>query len=160
MAKDTPSIAKNKMRRCLVAIYDPHPSKYEESLLWEYFESSCAYCRVLIDRNSRTGHMDHLVSSANGGANNIHNFVLACARCNGDEKREESWATFLEKKSESTLAYITRKEKIESWCALATVPELCSEFTSEAEAIIREALENFEVSVKKMRALKTKSVLT
>lgn len=153
MAKDTPSIAKNKIRRSLLAIYDPYPSKSETKLLWEYFESNCAYCNILIDPSSRTGHLDHLISSTEGGTNNIHNFVLACARCNGDEKREESWVSFLERKSDSVLTNIERKEKIESWAARAPVSELSSEFSAELAGIIKEALDNFDESVTKVRDL-------
>lgn len=44
MPKYTPSMAKNKMKRSLVAIYDPLPTKKEVETLWEYFNSSCATC--------------------------------------------------------------------------------------------------------------------
>jgi hypothetical protein len=57
MAKDTPSIAKNKIKRSLGAICDPHPSKKEEKILWEYFHYQCAYCGIEIERESRTGHL-------------------------------------------------------------------------------------------------------
>lgn len=154
MPKDTPSIAKNKIRRSLLAIYDPYPSKSETKLLWEYFESSCAYCNVFIDPGSRTGHLDHLISSTEGGTNNIHNFVLACARCNGDEKRDESWVSFLERKSDSMLTNIKRKEKIECWSTRAPVSELSSEFSVELAGILKEALDDFDASVKKMRDLR------
>lgn len=153
MAKYTPSTAKNKIRRSLVAIYDPLPSKKEENTLWQYFESHCAYCNVLIDRNSRTGHLDHLVSSAEWGANNIHNLVLACAKCNGDEKREESWLSFLKRKSESELAHNARRQKIELWRARNSSSKFSIDFYTEAEAIIKEALDNFDFSVQKMRSL-------
>lgn len=154
MAKDTPSIAKNKIRRSLIAICDPYPSKAEENVLWVYFESSCAYCNVPIDRKARTGHLDHLLSSAEGGTNNIHNFVLACARCNGDEKRDESWISFLKRKSESELANTQRKEKIENWLSLSSIKVLDKELSILKEAIIKEAVENFDLSVNKMRALR------
>jgi hypothetical protein len=39
-------MAKNKMRRCLAAILDPHPSGAEVEELWDYFQSSCAYCGI------------------------------------------------------------------------------------------------------------------
>jgi len=99
MAKNTPSMAKNMIKRSLLAVIDPHPSKAEVELLWKYFQSSCAYCGVEIPRESRTGHMDHVVSSALGGSNSIYNHVLSCSRCNGDEKKEESWQSFLTRKA-------------------------------------------------------------
>lgn len=39
MVKDTPPMAKNKIKRSLGAILDPHPSKKEENALWDYFDS-------------------------------------------------------------------------------------------------------------------------
>ena len=50
MAKDTPSMAKNKMKRCFKAILVPHTTKQEENQLWEFFDSTCAYC----DKSSET----------------------------------------------------------------------------------------------------------
>lgn len=57
MAKDTPLMAKNKMRRCLIIILDPQPSSGEVQRLWNFFQSSCAYCGCQLDRLSRTGHL-------------------------------------------------------------------------------------------------------
>ena len=145
------------MRRSLVAIYDPHPSKTEVNELWKYFESRCAYCGEPIERESRTGHLDHLVPSSEGGSNNIHNHALSCARCNGDEKREESWNSFLATKSENPSVHEERKAKIECWQALAPAQSKNQEFISDSETIIKEAIESFEVSVSKMRALRAKS---
>ncbi len=157
MPKDTPSMAKNKMRRSLVAIYDPHPTKSDVNELWAYFESSCAYCGAHIERESRTGHLDHLVSSSEGGSNNIHNHALSCARCNGDEKREEPWRSFLARKTENTAAHKEREAKIEQWLSLAPKLVANQKFVNEAEAIINEAIKDFEVSVNKMRELRAKS---
>lgn len=157
MPKDTPSMAKNKMRRSLVAIYDPYPTKTEVNELWVYFESRCAYCGEHIERESRTGHLDHLVPSSEGGSNNIHNHALSCARCNGDEKREESWSTFLASKIESHSVHEERKTKIEHWLTLTPTQINSQTQATESEAIIKEAIENFEDSVNKMRALRAKS---
>lgn len=157
MPKDTPSMAKNKMRRSLIAVYDPLPSKTEAKELWNYFESRCAYCGVTIERTSRTGHLDHLVPSSEAGCNNIHNHALSCARCNGDEKREEPWKSFLAKKVQSSSVYNERKAKIESWLALAPNSITNKEQIDEAECIIKEALDNFDYAVNKMRKLRKKS---
>ncbi|WP_407943038.1 HNH endonuclease [Marinomonas atlantica] len=73
-------MAKNKIRRSLVSIIDPYPSKSEVDQLWEYFESRCAYCGISINRGSRTGHLDHLIPSSEGGSNSIYNHALSCAR--------------------------------------------------------------------------------
>lgn len=157
MTKDTPSMAKNKMKRSLTAIYDPHPSKIEIDGLWGYFNSCCAYCNKPINRESRIGHIDHLIPSSEGGSNNIHNHALACATCNGDEKREESWISFLEKKSDNNQIFIERKEKIEKWLMLAPTSQTEQLIVIEAEKIIEEAIKNFEHSVEKMRALRAKN---
>lgn len=153
MPKDTPSMAKNKIKRSLSAIYDPHPSPAEVNLLWEYFESCCAYCGSLIERDSRTGHLDHLVPSAEGGSNNIHNHALSCAKCNGDEKREEAWESFLERKAESPSVLMLRKSKIEKWISLAPPNKIDESIKRQANSIVEEALDNFDKSVAKMREL-------
>lgn len=90
MAKDTPSMAKNKIRRSLIAICDPHPSRKEVDALWAYFDSQCAYCRKPLDRASRVGHMDHLIPTTEGGSNSIFNHALSCGKCNGDDKSSVS----------------------------------------------------------------------
>lgn len=101
------------------AIFDPLPPKSEIDKIWAYFESDCAYCGKQIERTPRTGHLDHLVPSAECGSNNIHNHALACDRCNGDEKREESWQSFLERKSEDAKILHPRKQKIDFWLSKA-----------------------------------------
>jgi 5-methylcytosine-specific restriction endonuclease McrA len=154
MPKDTPSMAKNKIKRSLSAICDPYPSKTEENLLWEYFESCCAYCGNFIERDSRTGHLDHLVPIAEGGGNNIHNHALSCARCNGDEKREELWESFLEHKAETPKLLNVRRAKIESWLSLTPGNMRDENLKREADSIVEEALGNFEKSVLKMRELR------
>lgn len=154
MPKDTPSMAKNKIRRSLAAIFDPYPSKTEVEKLWAYFESRCAYCGTSIDRESRTGHLDHLVPAAEGGSNNIHNHALSCDRCNGDEKREESWLSFLERKAESPQLFQARREKIANWLSQTPASSVSPEITAQAEAITEKAIASFEESVEEMRALR------
>lgn len=142
------------MRRSLGAIFDPPPSKTEVDRLWGYFESRCAYCDTMINRESRTGHLDHLEPSSEGGSNNIHNHVLSCARCNGDEKREKPWRLFLQEKSETSQAFQAKNEKIIQWLSQAPALGLSPEVRAESESIVKEAIENFERSVEKMRALR------
>ena len=77
--------------------------------------------------------------------------------CNGDEKREESWLSFLEKKSGNRQIFTERKEKIESWLSLIPSSKFEPEIVGEAERIIEEAIKSFEKSVKKMRELRAKS---
>ena len=156
MPKDTPSIAKNKIKRSLIAILDPHPSEADVSRLWQHFQSACAYCGLALDRNSRQGHVDHATSSAYGGTNSIHSHILACGRCNGDEKREESWQTFLPKKCSSPDVLTGRRVRIEEWLAM----EQCEVWRNDrnklqrAEEIVKRVIASFDEAVADMRRLR------
>lgn len=155
MAKDTPSMAKNKMRRCLLAILDPHPSPAEISELWTYFQSSCAYCGIPLDRSIRAGHLDHIVSTAVGGSNGIHNYLLSCGKCNGDEKREEDWQSFLGRKVTDKMLAADRHSHISTWIARGGGRTVLDQpVKNEAESIIAQALGDFDIAVKKLRALR------
>ena len=156
MLKDTPSMAKNKIRRCLKAILDPHPSVKDIDALWEYFGSYCSYCGNPICRASRKGHMDHAISSSLGGTNAIHSHVLACDRCNGDEKREELWESFLQKKCPSQDVLALRSKRICDWISVQHKSSALSDpdMQVRANAIIDAALESFEKSVADMRKLR------
>jgi hypothetical protein len=113
----TPSRAKNAIRSALREIVDKQPSDAQVASVWEYFDNSCAYCGVSLIRAERKGHMDHLVPHTRGGTNHFGNRVLACAVCNGDEKRDEPWEEFLARKSQDTATHAQRREKIEAWVA-------------------------------------------
>lgn len=152
-AKDTPSMAKNRIRRSLLAIIDPHPSRAEIDDLWNYFQSACAYCGILISRETRTGHLDHVVSSSLGGSNCIHNHVLACARCNGDEKREESWESFLARKATDPAVAAERHVQISHWMGQSKV-SVSPGFRLKADEIINRALADFDAAVKELRELR------
>lgn len=155
MAKDTPSMAKNKMRRCFAAILDPHPSNAEVEELWSYFESKCAYCGTHIERKSRTGHLDHVLATSEGGTNSIHNHVLACARCNGDEKREESWVTFLLRKADTPSEASERKVKIELWLSYKSAAvDLSLEAKQAANEVIATAIESFDRAIERLREIR------
>ncbi len=153
MAKDTPSMAKNKIRRSLAAILDPHPSAKEVERLWAYFGSSCAYCGLELLRESRIGHLDHVSASAFGGSNSIHNHVLSCARCNGDEKREMCWEEFLKVKCPETSAAQERHARISNWLAVAPVKSQRA-VAQEFENIVAAAIANYEGSVAQVRELR------
>ena len=153
MLKDTPSMAKNKIRRSLASILDPHPSTAQISELWSYFKASCAYCGQAIERASRTGHLDHVESSASGGSNSIHNHVLACAKCNGDEKRDEHWGSFLERKA--GVEAPNRRKRVEAWLARAGLESVIEPAKrAEADAIIEQAVKSFNEAVNNMRRLR------
>lgn len=148
-------MAKNKMRRCLTAILDPHPSDVEISALWSYFQSSCAYCGTVLDRALRNGHLDHIVSAAAGGSNEIHNHLLACGMCNGDEKREEDWQVFLRNKVVDPALSAGRHAHITGWIARGGDRSvLAPSAKAQAESIILDALGHFDEAVKSVRALR------
>lgn len=155
MPKDTPSMAKNKIRRSLLAILDPHPSASEIEELWRYFDSRCVYCGIAITRESRTGHLDHVIASTSGGSNGIHNFVLSCARCNGDEKREEDWRIFLGRKAESEELVAERSKLIEGWLARAPTATLSPEVVQQVQAVIAQVVAHYDEAVARVRALRS-----
>lgn len=159
MPKDTPSMAKNKIRRCLFALLDPHPSNSDVAQLWDYFGSSCAYCGCVMDRSSRIGHLDHVISSALGGKNCIYNHVLACAVCNGDEKRDLPWQMFLNQKVPDVSLASERKARIDAWLERAGgIDSAKSDLMVQAQAIIAGVLTNFDDAVSKIRALRKPDV--
>lgn len=153
-AKDTPSMAKNKIKRSLLAVLDPHPKPNEIFELWAYFDSSCAYCGIAIPRDSRSGHVDHVVSSALGGGNCIHNHVLSCARCNGDEKREESWESFVIRKAPTPALATERHAHISAWISQGQSVVFTPELRSRSDAIISRALDSFDSAVRELRVLR------
>jgi len=112
----TPSQARNAIKRALKEIVDPTPSEKEIMKLWDYFGSTCCYCGKSIVPDDRTGHIDHLVPESQGGKNSIENRVLSCSRCNGDEKLDLNWESFLQRicGDDSRLCNL-RKDKIEKW---------------------------------------------
>ena len=110
--KYTLAQARNLMRRAIQEIVDPGPASVD--LLWDYFESRCAYCDVLLVRGERDAHTDH---AAPDGGNHLGNLVLACGRCNGDEKRDEPWPDFLRRKAPDATALQHREERILAWFA-------------------------------------------
>jgi 5-methylcytosine-specific restriction endonuclease McrA len=111
--KYTVSQAKNLMRRSRDEILDPGPQSVDD--LWSHFESACAYCGMPLNRAQRQGHVDHATT---GGGNQLGNLILACARCNGDEKLDQSWQAFLLLKTSGDRNVLAeRTERIESWFA-------------------------------------------
>ncbi|ERL56407.1 HNH endonuclease [Psychrobacter aquaticus] len=156
MAKVTPSMAKNQIKRSLLQIVDSHPNKTQKQQIWCYFDNCCAYCDVAIDPNSRQGHLDHLLAVQDGGSNNIYNFVLACHICNGDEKRETPWREFLINKCKnlSDSIYMERVAKIETWQKHSIMSQVDAEVLARMETIIDKAKANFDQSVEQMRILR------
>ncbi len=101
------------MRRTIDAILDPWPA--DVGPIWEYFDSTCAYCGITLDREAREGHIDHAVS---GAGNHLGNLILACATCNGDEKLGGDWAAFLTRKIADPDLRAQRQACIEHWMTM------------------------------------------
>ncbi|WP_087016378.1 HNH endonuclease [Thaumasiovibrio subtropicus] len=156
MAKDTPSMAKNKIKRSLGAIIDPHPTERDKTMLWDYFNNSCAYCGLTMERKSRVGHLDHVVPTSEGGNNSIFNHVLSCSICNGDEKREMDWLEFLTIKVDCTETLINRRSLIETWLAKNTIKPIDGAAQNQIDSIVERALSQFDESVRLMRELRGK----
>jgi 5-methylcytosine-specific restriction endonuclease McrA len=159
MGKMTPSQAKNAIRRALVGIVDPHPNDSQIHRIWSFFGSSCAYCERILVRGKRDAHVDHLVPSGLGGSNALSNFVLSCGICNGDEKREEDWQSFLRRKAPDVGTFKRRKKRIESWITTCSDAPVCD--SGLLQTVNREAdraIVSFNAAVKRVRALKTGGV--
>lgn len=156
MAKSTPSMAKNLMKRSLNAVLDPLPKPTAIDQLWAFFDSSCAYCGAKLDRSERSGHLDHIVPFSAGGTNNIHNHVLSCARCNGDEKREEDWESFLARKVFSVEMRQERSVRVKDWMSQAPEGHLKLSLQEQqaVDSIIQQALQSFQTAVEELRAIR------
>lgn len=154
--KDTASMARNKIKRCLNAILDPHPQASDVARIWAYFQSSCAYCGTTLERKLRHGHLDHAVPASRGGTNSIFSHVLACGRCNGDEKREEAWESFLTRKCLDSATLAMRRTHIIGWFDLGPAEDaaLDPEIQRQAHEIVQRALASFEQSDIEMRQLR------
>jgi 5-methylcytosine-specific restriction endonuclease McrA len=98
------------MKRAIDEIIDPGPTSIDP--LWDYFDSRCAYCDTRLVRGDRDAHTDH---AERDGGNHIGNLVLACGRCNGDEKRDMDWRTFLELKAPDKATFDVRETRIVHW---------------------------------------------
>jgi hypothetical protein len=150
MPKMTPGYAKNTMRRTLRAVIDPEPSALEIAKLWEYFGSVCAYCECPLRRGNREGHVDHLIS---GGTNHISNRVLSCPACNGDEKRDEDWLVFLQKKTLDQQIFRARRNRIESWNE-STKSQEQSRIDAQVQIEIDRAISAFDNAVANLRQMR------
>lgn len=130
--------ARNIMMRAIEEIVDPGPRSIDA--LWEWFDSQCAYCGVVLVRGDRDAHTDHAESD---GGNHVGNLVLACGRCNGDEKRETDWRTFLALKAPDVATFGLREQHILAWMAANPRPVRdygpeVTELRQKAEALVED----------------------
>lgn len=150
--KYTVSQAKNRMRRTVEEILDPGPR--DVNALWEYFDAQCAYCGKGLSRDRREGHVDHAPPD---GGNDLGNLVLACGSCNGDEKREESWHSFLRRKTPDDALFAEREERIRAW--LDQHPRKSAEDSPEIANVREEIeglIEQFAVKCAELKRLVSK----
>jgi hypothetical protein len=109
----SPARVKNLMHRAFNDLLDPPPSVAEQKRVRAHFGDRCAYCDAPAE--PRDGHLDHADAA---GGNGIGNLILACKRCNGDEKREMNWDQFVMLKSAGDAeAYVRRHARIAAWMA-------------------------------------------
>jgi 5-methylcytosine-specific restriction endonuclease McrA len=148
MGKMTPSAAKNAIRRALRGIVDPYPSATQIHRIWAFFDSSCAYCGRSLVRGDRDAHIDHLVAPGAGGSNALANFILSCGLCNGDEKRDEHWESFLRRKAPDDAAYNLRRSRIESWVGNCNGATLDASVALGVDREIERAIVAFDVALK------------
>jgi hypothetical protein len=153
MPKTTPSMAKNHMKKALLEILDPSPTDRVKNAIWEYFGNKCAYCGKLLERTSRKGHLDHAQCHAQAGCNGIYNRILACSTCNGDEKRDMDWESFLAAKCADSATRERRRKLIADWLSKG-VPRATSDRSDEINKIVQDCLNSFDVAVESIRAIR------
>jgi CRISPR/Cas system Type II protein with McrA/HNH and RuvC-like nuclease domain len=150
MPATTTAYAKNIIRRALREVVDRSPSKRDIILLWEFFESSCAYCGTHLLRENKEGHVDHLVAASKGGSNHISNRVLACANCNEKEKLDQPWEQFLRRKNFDRKTFSRRQSKILEWTARSKKRQE-DELMEAAEAAAARVAAYFDEEVLRLR---------
>ena len=152
----TPSKVKNSMRKSLLEMIDPSPSKQEVGRVWAFFDSKCAYCGVELSRVRREGHIDHLVPLSVNGVNHVSNRVLACGTCNGDEKRDVHWAEFIVQKCSANQTVLNeRVAKIRGWQQLNKGQPLKPSVRREIEKICDQMFMQYDTAIKSAKSLRT-----
>ena len=141
------------MRKAISDLVDQPLTKKEKQQVWDYFNSRCAFCGKSIERISRYGHIDHLVSRAGSGSNQLGNCVLACKECNGNEKRDQPWKDFLKLKCGDNPTFALRLKQIESWQSKPTTkkPVTLSGEAKAAKSEVEDAIVIFERKFVRLR---------
>lgn len=148
MTAPTPAYVRNIIRRSLREICDPSPKKKEEQMIWDFFDSECAYCGKQLKKNNKEGHIDHLVSSALGGSNCISNRVLSCANCNEKEKLDMPWEKFLDQKNPDKSMASQRRNKILKWLSMHQPPTKRKDVLAKIESLGDEVVAVYNEKVK------------
>ena len=97
--------------------------------------------------------MDHAVSASGEGHNGLGNRVLACGPCNDDEKRDEHWESFLERKNNDPKALGERRERIVQWMTLHGGATHSLALTNAAKAAASEVNALFDAKVAEIKAM-------
>ncbi len=149
MKRKSLSQAKNLMRRALRDLVDPPASESEQERLRIHFHDKCAYCGA--PARHRQGHIDH---AEPGEGNSAGNLLLACAACNGDEKREMGWEEFLKVKcSVDTEKFDACRARILDWMHQhPRVPKQISPEIVEAMVLAEDAIRVFEEAYNRLRS--------
>ena len=157
MPAPTPGYVKNIIRRSLREIIDPSPIRKDEQIIWEFFNSKCAYCGKKLLKGHKEGHVDHLVSASCGGANLISNRVLSCAKCNETEKLDKPWEEFLAKKCSDKRIEAERKAKILQWQKTHKECILGKDVISKIKSLADEATSYYDEKIRQARSLRNKA---
>jgi hypothetical protein len=88
-----------------------------------------------------------------GGTNHISNRVLSCPACNGDEKRDEDWLVFLQKKTLDQQIFRARRDRIESWHEFTKSQEQ-SRIDAQVQIEIDHAISAFDIAVANLRQMR------
>lgn len=143
---------KNFVRRSFRELVDPSPDKDAVTTIWDFFENRCAYCDRVLQRENKEGHIDHLVSASQAGANHISNRVLSCAQCNEKEKLDRDWRGFLRSKAPSDEDLESREARILRWVqSAAAAHPLDPALIAEASAAAAEVNDLFDARYKALR---------
>ena len=155
MPGETPAYVKNMIRRCFREQIDRSPTKSQLAQIWDYFQKSCVYCGIELDRKNREGHIDHLVPASQKGPNHISNRVLSCAACNEKEKLDKDWRVFLEEKVPDSSLREARKKIIEQWMVAqgAGCFTIAEELLQESERLADIAVRAFDSGIEKIRSM-------
>ena len=136
----TPSQARNAIKRSLKALIDPKPTPQQKARIWAHFQHQCAYCGCPLKRSERKAHIDHLIAESESGSNQLCNLILTCPTCNGDEKRERAWQTFLlETCGGDQEKYADRRDRISQW---QSEQSGSATLTPEQQALVDEAFDS------------------
>lgn len=125
--KYTVAQARNLMRRAIQEIVDPSPASVDP--LWDYLESRCAYCDVLLVRGERDAHTDHAERDGGNHLGNLANSqytpsVLRAALGWGSRRRANSPISPLRQapRVEVAMRYVVARVRLSGLVLLPLTP--------------------------------------